>query len=131
MVFCRKTHPGRVIVVVVVDAPWFLSSPVSQRAVGGNTEANCGQFNSRDEGNKGSNGCGKGNGIGDDGRHCRGNGDGNGCSAFNVNGNGCGVGNAATTKSKKTTTATSIQHVNQHDNQHGGGRKKIRKRDKF
>ncbi len=52
-------------------------------------------------GNKGGDGCGDGNGVGDDRSNCGGDGDGNGCSAFGVNGGICGIGNAAM-KSMKT-----------------------------
>jgi hypothetical protein len=54
---------------------------------------------------KGSDGCGEGNGIGDDGSNCGGDGDGNGCSVFGVNGGIYGIDNAAT-KSMKTMTTT-------------------------
>jgi hypothetical protein len=55
--------------------------------------------------NEGSNDCGEGNGIGDDGSDCRGDGDGNGCSLFGVDGGIYGIGNVAT-KSMMTTTTT-------------------------
>ncbi len=56
-------------------------------------------------GNKGGDGCGEGNGIGNDSSNCGSDGDGNGCSAFGVNGGVYSVGNAAT-KSMKTMTTT-------------------------
>jgi hypothetical protein len=34
-VFCRKTLPGRVVVVSLVNVPSLLSSLVNQRAMGG------------------------------------------------------------------------------------------------
>ncbi len=79
---------------------------------------------------EGGNGCGNGNGIGDDGGQFWGDGDGNSCSAFGVNGCSCGLGNKVNEdKNNRTNNMTTTGQTTQQPTWRGK-KQKIRKKAK-